>query len=381
MDNLERDYASLLEARHDLPCLSLYQPTHRTHPEKQQDLVRFRNLVRNLELQLEADYDAQNVSSALRPFHELAGNTRFWNSPLDGLAVFGAPQFFGIYRIQRTVPELVVVASSFHTTPLTRILQSADRYQILGINREEACLFEGNRYVLDAVELPPAIPRRLTDVVGDKEGSPEQKKRVYGPEGRGATGHGTNVRQKEQDAEVERFFRAVDAAILEHYSRASKMPLILSALPEHHHLFRTVTRNPFLISDSIGVYAGAISTDQLRERAWQLILPHYLSRLSDIIARFEVAKANALGSEDVTEVAKAAAAGRISTMLIDADSRITGHFDPESGAAQLDRQHGAASSELLDDLGEHVIRTGGEVVIVPTEQMPTNTGLAAIFRY
>jgi hypothetical protein len=77
MDNLERDYASLLEARHDLPCLSLYQPTHRTHPEKQQDLVRFRNLVRNLELQLEADYDAQNVSSALRPFHELAGNTRF----------------------------------------------------------------------------------------------------------------------------------------------------------------------------------------------------------------------------------------------------------------------------------------------------------------
>lgn len=37
--------------------------------------------------------------------------------------------------------------------------------------------------------------------------------------------------------------------------------------------------------------------------------------------------------------------------------------------------------DLLDDLGERVLATGGEVVIVPTERMPTNAGLAAIYRY
>ena len=31
------------------PCLSLYQPTHRSHPENQQDPIRFRNLVNELE--------------------------------------------------------------------------------------------------------------------------------------------------------------------------------------------------------------------------------------------------------------------------------------------------------------------------------------------
>jgi len=40
------------------------------------------------------------------------------------------------------------VADSFHTKPLLRVLQSADRYQILALNRHEAKLYEGNRYFL-----------------------------------------------------------------------------------------------------------------------------------------------------------------------------------------------------------------------------------------
>jgi hypothetical protein len=33
----------------DAPCLSLYMPTHRTHPENLQDPVRFKNLMKELE--------------------------------------------------------------------------------------------------------------------------------------------------------------------------------------------------------------------------------------------------------------------------------------------------------------------------------------------
>lgn len=31
------------------PCLSLYQPTHRPHPHRAQDPIRFRNLVKSLD--------------------------------------------------------------------------------------------------------------------------------------------------------------------------------------------------------------------------------------------------------------------------------------------------------------------------------------------
>ena len=37
--------------------------------------------------------------------------------------------------------------------------------------------------------------------------------------------------------------------------------------------------------------------------------------------------------------------------------------------------------DMLDDLAELVLTKGGEVVVVPSERMPTDSGLAAICRF
>jgi Bacterial archaeo-eukaryotic release factor family 6 len=76
-----------------------------------------------------------------------------------------------LVRLQRSAPELAVVAESFHVKPLIRILQSADRYHVLGLNRQQFKLFEGNRDALDEVELDPAVPRTATEVLRGVEGS------------------------------------------------------------------------------------------------------------------------------------------------------------------------------------------------------------------
>ena len=166
MDALERDYRTVLLASHEPPCLSLYQPTHRSHPDKQQDPIRFRRLVKELELSLGQKYSDRDTAPILRPFRDLAENTAFWNHTLDGIAVFASADLFKVYRLQRPVRELAVVADSFHTKPLMRILQSADRFHVLGLNQQEATLFEGNRYSLEQIELPPDFPRTASEVLG-----------------------------------------------------------------------------------------------------------------------------------------------------------------------------------------------------------------------
>jgi hypothetical protein len=382
MDGLERDYKTVLLAGHEPPCLSLYQPTHRSHPEKLQDPIRFRNLVRELELSLRRKYARRETAPILGPFYDLAEDDRFWNYALDGLAIFATSDLFKVFRLQRSVRELAIVADSFHTKPLMRILQSADRYHILGLSRQEAKLFEGNRYAVDEVELAPRFPRTASDVIGEQGGEPDRKTRVYGPAGPGrTTRHDTDVRQEERDSETERFFRAVDSAVLQHYSRPSGMPLLLAALPEHHDLFRALSRNPSLMSAAIDTYPGVLSIDELRDRAWQLLLPRYLDRLSGLVERFGTARAKGIGSDDLADIARAAAADRISTLLIEADRVIPGHFDPVSGAIEFTPLEDPGIDDLLDDLGEHGLKTGGEVVIVPAERMPTNSGIAAVYRY
>jgi hypothetical protein len=382
MDALERDYPSVLLADHEPPCLSLYQPTHRHYPESEQDPIRFRNLVRQLEASLRQKYAARDTRPLLAPFRALGDDRGFWNHTLEGLAVLATPALFKVYRLQRPVPELAVVADSFHTKPLLRILQSADRYQILGINRHEMRLFEGNRDALDEIEPAPEVPRTMTDVTGERLGEPERRNRVYGPAAPGATtSHGTDVRQDAVASDTEHFFRAVDRAVLEQHSRPSRLPLLLAALPEHHHLFRAVSRNPFLAAAAIDIYPDSLSLDALRERAWQLLLPHYLERLSGLIEHFRAGRANGLGADDPADVAGAVAAGRVETLLIEAERHIPGAFDATTGAIRLYDLDHPEIDDLHDDLSERVLKTGGEVVIVPAERMPTETGIAAIYRF
>ena len=381
MDTLERDYPSMLLAAHGSPCLSLYQPAHRHHPDNRQDPIRFRNLVKALEASLRQKYAARETRPLLAPFHALVDDHAFWNHALDGLAVLAAPGIFKVYRLQRPVAELAVVADSFHTKPLLRILQSADRYQILGLNRHEARLFEGNRYVVDEVDPAPGVPRATAEVVGEKAGEPERRNRVYGPVAVGTTRHGTDVREEALASDTERFFRAVDREVLERHSRPSGMPLLLAALPEHHHLFRTVSRNPFLVAGAIDTHPDALSLDELRERAWQLIQPYYLRRLGDLIERFGAARSNGLGTDDLAQIARAATAGRIEALLIEADRLIPGTLDAMTGAIDFNDLAHPEVDDLLDDLGERVLKDGAEVVIVPAERMPTQTGVAAIYRF
>lgn len=382
MYSLTHDYPAVLLAEREAPCLSLYQPTHRRHPDNSQDPLRFRHLVKQLAASLRERYPKRDVSALLQPFEALADDRDFWNHTGDGLAVLGAPGFFRAYRLQRPVAELAVVADSFHTKPLMRIVQSADRYQILGLNRHAFKVFEGNRDAM--VELPPidGVPQTADEWLGKASDDREGAHRAYGPQGGAAvTRHGTDVKQDADDRDTEQFFRAVDAAVLHHHSQPSGIPLILAALPQHHSLFRTVSTNPSLMDEAIDVHPDVLSLDALRERAWQLVQPYYLQRLAGLVESFGTAAANGRGADGLRAIAEAAVAGRVETLLIEAERLFPGRIDTTSGAITTAKLAHPDVDDVIDDLGEIVLRKRGEVIVVPANRMPTDTGVAAIYRF
>jgi hypothetical protein len=351
------------------PCLSLYQPTHRAHPDRRQDPIRFGNLVKSLEDALRRNYPTADAGRLLEPFNALAADERFWSRTLDALAVLGAPGLFRVYRLQRSAGELALAGESFHVKPLLRILQSADRYQVLGLSRQEVKLFEGNRDTLDEIDLHPGVPRTVHDALEAQRKQPHLSVWTYragatGPQAGAGVQHGQGG---QKDAEVERdtekFFRAVDRALLEHHSRPSGLPLLLAALPEHHASFRRLSRNPFLLADGINTHPDALSAAELRERAWRVLEPHYLERLAGLVEMYGTARSRELGTDDVEEAATGAAGGRVATLLLEAE------------------RNDAGVDDRLDDVGELALRTGGQVIIVPAARMPTRTGVAAIYRY
>ncbi|MBN1237404.1 MAG: hypothetical protein JXB36_02830, partial [Gammaproteobacteria bacterium] len=73
--------------------------------------------------------------------------------------------------------------------------------------------------------------------------------------------------------------------------------------------------------------------------------------------------------------------GRVETLLVEAARHMPGRLDAASGAVLVDELANPEVDDALDDLAELVMRQGGEIIVVPAERMPAETGLAAVFRY
>jgi hypothetical protein len=383
MPSQPNDFSWSLLTSQEPPCLSLYQTTHRDYPSRRQDPIRFRGLVDALATHLEERWPGEDGEALLKPFRELAANQDFWNrGTREGLAVLGSPKFFRSYILRRPVPDMAVVSETFHTKPLLRIVQSADRYQVLALTRDHVRLFEGNRDGLYEVDLDPAVPKTVTEALGAEHTEGYHAVFTYGSGRQGsAMHHGTGSRDDDAKTDAERFFRAVDRAVRERHSLPSHLPLLLASLPEHQSRFRKVSDNPNLIPEGLELDPRLLDPEELCNRAWAAIRPRYVSRLASIVERFGTSKAHDKGTDQATEAARAGVEGRIRTLLIDADRTIPGRLDRSTGRIELSSADSPDPDDLLDELGELVLSKGGEVLVVPSADMPSQTGLAAIYSY
>jgi hypothetical protein len=364
----------------EAPCISLYQPTHRKHPENQQDVIRFKNLTKAVEESLRQKYPNRDVRGLLEPFHDLAGKAEFWNHARDGLAVLASPSHMNIFAVQRTMPELAVVADSFHVKPLLRHLQSADHFHVLAVSRDRARVYAGDRYVLDEESLDASFPTRQDQVITPPSSEPG----VAVASSSGGVGSPKMMRgmgSDKTDSDTEKFFRAVDRAMIEHFSKPTGWPVVVACLTEHIGMFRGISHNPNLVPDHVAGNPEALSTDELRKQVWKVLEPHYLARLEKLKENFGTAAARQQGSGDLSDVARAAVAGRVGTLLVESEKVLPGQLDRNTGAIQSGDLKSPHVEDMLDDLAEMVLLKGGEVVVVPSDRMPTKTGLAATYRF
>jgi hypothetical protein len=369
------------------PCISLYLPTHRRHPENQQDPIRFRNLLQTLDRLLEQTFPKRTMEEMRTKLQAFSHDAEFWNHRTDGLAILCSSDEFEMFDLQRSVEELLVVADSFHLKPLLRELQSGDRYQLLALNRHEAKLYEGNRHALDEVELTN-VASTIEEALGKELTEQHLVVASYGA-GAARTGggsvppsiHAHGDKNDEVDSDRDRFFRSIDRSILEHHSRVSGLPLMLAALTEYHAPFRAVSHNPFLMADGIMKNPDSLSRDQLCAEAWRVMEPYCIERMAKHVEDFQTAQSQQLGASDLTDIARALIAGRVGVLLVEADRQIPGKLDPTSGAVELSSLDATDTDDLLDDFAELTLKMGGEVMIVPAEELPSTSGAAATYRY
>lgn len=358
-------------------CISIYQPTF---GPKSQAKILFKNQIQKAKRSLEKEYRTKEVEEILKPLYDIENDLNFWNKTKDGIAILMNRKRCIVYNLFRDIKELTVVADSFHIKPLLRVYQSADKYYVLCVNRRTFKLYYGDRYELREMTFSEDVPVNIEDVLGDQY-TDAQKTVTRATSPTGIYTHGYGGKREEIELDTEKYLRYVDRFVINNYSNPTQAPLVLVALTENQGLFRKISKNRYLLEQGIRKDFEAITKEEIRKESWQIIEERYLKRTNEMVDKYEEAKAINRGSDDYKDVAEKAVANRIEVVLIESDTLIPGKIDFDTGAVETADLSDPDTGDILDLIAELTLAGGGEVVMLPQERMPSDTGIAAVYRY
>lgn len=238
---------------------------------------------------------------------------------------------------------------------------------MLALSAQSVALFEGNRDRIEQVQL-----HGHTINAGHESPLTLPHTRV----------RPTEANDFQLSGGEEDFFRHVDRLVLDHHSNRTQHSLLLMALPRHQSLFRGISKNPCLLEERVERDPFKdMNEGLLRERVWQVLEPVFKERIAERLEAFREAASHDQGSDEIGRVAEAASAGRVGVLFIEDGKSLLGTIDRGTGAITDGVIAGPTASDLLDDLAEMVLRAGGQVFVLPREEMPTASPVAAIERW
>lgn len=379
------DLKALIDVRQG-PCVSIYQPTHRVGSDSrtyaQQDVVRFKNQLREAERRLTAaGLRERDARAALEPARALLDDSTFWQYQAEGLAVFVAPGVMRTFRVPLRFEELVVVAERLHLKPLMTLLTGDGLFYLLALSQKEVRLLAGTRDHMGEIELPGA-PKSLAEAL--QYDDPERQLQLHTAtatgDRRAATFHGHGGVADVAKVNLLRFFQQVDRAFAA-LAKAASIPLVLAGVDYLLPIYREANTHPLLLPEGVLGNPEGRRPDELHARAWPLVEPSFLRARETAAARYHELNGTGRTSSEAGDVLLAAWDGRVDVLFVAVGTRVWGTFTPDTRAVELGDEQPGRSDDLLNLAAIHTILNRGTVYAVRPTEMPDRTPVAATFRF
>jgi hypothetical protein len=347
-------------------------PTFRAGRRVEQNLIRFKNLLRQAEGGLTASgLRSLQVQALLEPATAL-------------LALFLSPTTFNHFRLPISFDELVVTTKRFHLKPLLTLLNSDGRFYLLAFSKNQVRLFQGSKFSLSALDLqgvPGSLAESLQYDLHQKQlqfhtGAPARGGK------RDARFFGTGDADTDEKELILHFFRQLDGGLREAVG-GERAPLVLAGVDYLLPIYHRASSYPVLMETGITGNPDDLTTEDLHRRAWEIVEPHFRQEERKAADRYHMlAGSNSpLASSKVTEVVPASVHGQVDTLFVAVGIQRWGDVAPDTGDVMLHDRPEPDDHDLLDFAAIHTLLKGGTVYAVPPNEVPENSSLAAVFRY
>ncbi len=349
-------------------CVSIYMPTSVLPTEADANRIEFKTLAgRAIERLAESNVAKHDINAIHEGFAELDDDEAFWQHLARSLAVFATPESVRTFRLPNNLTELVDVSDRFIVKPLLRTVTFPQSAYVLALSVNSARLLaispDGDPHEVDV----PGMPKDAVSAVGlDSLRDNDPTSRTQGDEGR-------KLRLRQYAHQVDRALRRAIGA--------SDLPLILAATQPLESIFRATSHYPRLAPTNIEGNPDERSDAQLAEMARKVLDVVYAEKIEALKEKYENRASKDRATTDLTRIARAATFGAVDVLLVDIDVSIDGTVDSETGQLQIDEHDTVGNYGIVDEIAKRVLESGGRVMAVRKEQVPSGADAAAILRF
>jgi len=360
------------------PCISIYLPTHRGGAE--QDPIRWKNLLRNVEEQLLGrGMRPAAAVELLAPAREKESDAAFWNSQSDGLAYFQAPDLTRCYRLPLSFSESAGVGEGFHVKPLLPLLSGNGRFFVLALSQKAVRLLQGTGHSISEVDLK-GVPQNLAEaLLAHEDMEPFSFVGRRAGNGAGSWGgifHGHGVGIDDPKDELLHYFQKIDRG-LHPLLGEEQAPLILASVEYLWPLYREANTYPHLLPTGVAGNPDHLTARELHDRAWPLVQRCFAEAQGKAVALYARFAGTGRTSDDLAEVVAAAHKGQVEILLAARDDDRLGAFDAASGAVAVHPAPLNGDVELVNLAVAGVLRHGGTVHLIEPDKVPAEVRLPA----
>jgi hypothetical protein len=394
MEKLNREAVDFLLAQKAKPAITIYAPMipSGAPPHISENQIRLKNLVHAATNELGPHGAEHELSKTLlETYDKLNADMGFWESQTSGLLVCANSEGITMFNLPMDTEEYVAIDDQFHLAPILGLLADDRQFYVLTIAQQDPRLYKGDMYGLQPVDIK--LPASVTDALNIDEANQKSENQgtATGPSSQGAASspasgrgwfNGRGGARNPQEADRIRFFRVLDAVVMDKTDRA--LPMILGGTESEIVEFRSVSKLPHLLEGTIPGNHADTETATLFEHArkiiqQEIIEPEHAAAVEEY-TRLSGANPDRVANDQKT-IKSAAEQGRIDKLLASV-YRNTSDTVSDSFADVLRITFpGKDNSRTLNNLAVTVWQMSGKVVNVLPNQIPNNALMVARLRY
>jgi len=355
--------------------LTITLPTHKKGEEVQQDPIRFKNLLSEAESQLlEKGMKRLDVEEILKRPRQLLEDYNFWNHADEGMVFYMNRDLYEIYQLPYSLNERVYLRDHFLITPLLPMVSLNGTWAMLALSPKNLRLLRCTRESIENIT-PGDIFTNIEDFVGDRQeaslqfhSSADSEVMYYGP------GSADNERKKL----VEKYMRGVEKSVTALMKQMGE-PLVLVGSEDIISLYRSLNKYQRLLETPVTRYPGSMKNHELREVGWEVIHEYFLKDMYQALEQFDKEEAGRT-SNNLSQIVESTVMGKTDTLFISMNEETWGVYDESEHQVHYSGPNGS-TDELLNWTALRAINQGAKVYVLPKQDMPAASTVAALFRF